>query len=74
MVFEFIFAALANSRLLHWQSVVIAFNHVQQRRTGAVPASPDVAGGEAGKGDLVSFACYGVGDEETGKAWFHGVR
>lgn len=25
------------SRRLHWQSVVIAFNYVQQRRTGTVP-------------------------------------
>ena len=72
MVFEFIFAALVNSRLLHWQSVVIAFNHVQKRRTGAVPASPDVTGGKAGERDRISFCGYSVGNEETGKAWFHG--
>ena len=72
MVFEFIFAALDNSRRLHWQSVVIAFTNVQKRRTGAVPAPPDMRGGKAGKGYRIGARSYSVGNEETGKAWFHG--
>lgn len=69
MVFEFIFSALGNSRLLNRQTVGVAFDDREQRcaTVPARPALPDGGGGLAGDCDLVGAGADGVGDEETGE-------